>query len=120
MNNIAIATFTISSLPTSDSHSILYCKREKMEMVSPEQHPNKAFAWAATDSSGVLSPFKISRRLLYILYLLHPVIYFTCRVLFTIGIPVFIWFLQKLKQNIIFNSYKLHASFCSWYNLSFQ
>ncbi|CAB4283926.1 unnamed protein product [Prunus armeniaca] len=34
-----------------------------MEMVFPEQeHPNKAFAWAATDSSGVLSPFKISRR----------------------------------------------------------
>ncbi|XP_034220129.1 probable mannitol dehydrogenase [Prunus dulcis] len=34
-----------------------------MEMVSPEhEHPNKAFAWAATNSSGVLSPFKISRR----------------------------------------------------------
>ncbi|OMP06051.1 Alcohol dehydrogenase superfamily, zinc-type [Corchorus capsularis] len=30
---------------------------------SPEQeHPNKAFGWAAKDNSGVLSPFKFSRR----------------------------------------------------------
>lgn len=30
---------------------------------SPEQeHPTKAFGWAATDPSGVLSPFKFSRR----------------------------------------------------------
>ncbi|KAM1120885.1 hypothetical protein ACFX19_002676 [Malus domestica] len=29
---------------------------------SPEQHPKKAFGWAARDSSGVLSPFKFSRR----------------------------------------------------------
>ncbi|XP_004288498.1 PREDICTED: 8-hydroxygeraniol dehydrogenase-like [Fragaria vesca subsp. vesca] len=30
---------------------------------SPEmQHPRKAFGWAARDTSGVLSPFKFSRR----------------------------------------------------------
>ncbi|CBI33209.3 unnamed protein product, partial [Vitis vinifera] len=30
---------------------------------SAEQgHPNQAFGWAATDTSGVLSPFKFSRR----------------------------------------------------------
>ncbi|TYJ10702.1 hypothetical protein E1A91_A11G225500v1, partial [Gossypium mustelinum] len=27
-----------------------------------EEHPNKAFGWAARDTSGVLSPFKFSRR----------------------------------------------------------
>ncbi|CAK9159907.1 unnamed protein product [Ilex paraguariensis] len=27
-----------------------------------EQHPVKAFGWAARDPSGVLSPFKFSRR----------------------------------------------------------
>lgn len=27
-----------------------------------EEHPVKAFGWAARDSSGVLSPFKFSRR----------------------------------------------------------
>ncbi|OMP01628.1 Alcohol dehydrogenase superfamily, zinc-type [Corchorus olitorius] len=27
-----------------------------------EEHPNKAFGWASKDSSGVLSPFKFSRR----------------------------------------------------------
>ncbi|KAB1211051.1 8-hydroxygeraniol dehydrogenase [Morella rubra] len=33
---------------------------------SPEQeHPKKAFGWAARDPSGVLSPFKFSRRVLY-------------------------------------------------------
>jgi cinnamyl-alcohol dehydrogenase len=29
-----------------------------------EEHPHKAFGWAAKDSSGVLSPFHFSRRLL--------------------------------------------------------
>lgn len=29
-----------------------------------EEHPKKAIGWAARDSSGVLSPFKFSRRLL--------------------------------------------------------
>ena len=27
-----------------------------------EEHPHKAFGWAARDSSGVLSPFHFSRR----------------------------------------------------------
>ncbi|KAK9949331.1 hypothetical protein M0R45_004860 [Rubus argutus] len=32
-------------------------------VISPEQeHPKKAFGWAARDSSGVLSPFNFSRR----------------------------------------------------------
>ena len=31
--------------------------------VSPEEeHPQKAFGWAARDPSGILSPFKFSRR----------------------------------------------------------
>ncbi|KAK6924195.1 Alcohol dehydrogenase, N-terminal [Dillenia turbinata] len=29
---------------------------------TPEEHPVKAFGWAARDSSGVLSPFRFSRR----------------------------------------------------------
>jgi hypothetical protein len=29
-----------------------------------EEHPHKVFGWAAKDSSGVLSPFHFSRRLL--------------------------------------------------------
>nr|DAD22179.1 TPA_asm: hypothetical protein HUJ06_023642 [Nelumbo nucifera] len=37
---------------------------------SPEQeHPRKAIGWAARDSSGVLSPFKFSRR--YFPFALH-------------------------------------------------
>jgi hypothetical protein len=36
-------------------------------VASPEQeHPRKAFGWAARDASGVLSPFKFSRR--YVCY----------------------------------------------------
>jgi len=34
-----------------------------------EEHPTKAFGWAAIDQSGVLSPFKFSRRLFPLLYL---------------------------------------------------
>jgi hypothetical protein len=34
-----------------------------MARKSPEEeHPHKAFGWAARDSSGVLSPFHFSRR----------------------------------------------------------
>ncbi|TYJ04402.1 hypothetical protein E1A91_A12G089500v1 [Gossypium mustelinum] len=33
-----------------------------MTRLAVEEHPNKAFGWAARDSSGVLSPFKFSRR----------------------------------------------------------
>ncbi|KAF5463159.1 hypothetical protein F2P56_019094, partial [Juglans regia] len=33
-----------------------------MEKAPEEQHPVKAFGWAARDSSGLLSPFKFSRR----------------------------------------------------------
>ncbi|KAK5775635.1 probable mannitol dehydrogenase [Gossypium arboreum] len=33
-----------------------------MTRLAEEEHPNKAFGWAARDSSGVLSPFKFSRR----------------------------------------------------------
>ncbi|KAK8321499.1 hypothetical protein V6Z12_A12G101700 [Gossypium hirsutum] len=33
-----------------------------MTRLVEEEHPNKAFGWAARDSSGVLSPFKFSRR----------------------------------------------------------
>jgi cinnamyl-alcohol dehydrogenase len=42
----------------------MFTSRErKQREVSPEQeHPKKAFGWAARDSSGVLSPFKFSRR----------------------------------------------------------
>ncbi|CAL9153068.1 unnamed protein product [Musa hybrid cultivar] len=36
---------------------------EKGKKASPEEeHPRKAFGWAARDSTGVLSPFKFSRR----------------------------------------------------------
>ncbi|OIV94473.1 hypothetical protein TanjilG_25535 [Lupinus angustifolius] len=31
--------------------------------IEPElEHPQKAFGWAARDTSGILSPFKFSRR----------------------------------------------------------
>ncbi|XVF61487.1 hypothetical protein PTKIN_Ptkin08bG0133500 [Pterospermum kingtungense] len=33
-----------------------------MTRLPEEEHPNKAFGWAARDISGVLSPFKFSRR----------------------------------------------------------
>lgn len=33
-----------------------------MEKSPEEQHPVKAFGWAARDASGVLSPFHFSRR----------------------------------------------------------
>ncbi|KAH7520420.1 hypothetical protein FEM48_Zijuj08G0141900 [Ziziphus jujuba var. spinosa] len=33
-----------------------------MAKTAEEEHPVKAFGWAATDSSGLLSPFKFSRR----------------------------------------------------------
>lgn len=34
-----------------------------MEGITAEnEHPQKAFGWAATNSSGVLSPFNFSRR----------------------------------------------------------
>ncbi|XP_059645436.1 probable mannitol dehydrogenase [Cornus florida] len=32
------------------------------DKLAEEQHPMKAFGWAARDSSGLLSPFKLSRR----------------------------------------------------------
>jgi len=34
-----------------------------------EEHPTKGFGWAARDQSGVLSPFKFSRRLFPLLHL---------------------------------------------------
>ncbi|KAJ7943761.1 putative Alcohol dehydrogenase [Quillaja saponaria] len=33
-----------------------------MEKLAEQEHPVKAFGWAATDSSGILSPFNFSRR----------------------------------------------------------
>ncbi|GMI68724.1 elicitor-activated gene 3-1, CINNAMALDEHYDE AND HEXENAL REDUCTASE [Hibiscus trionum] len=33
-----------------------------MSTLQEKEHPNKAFGWAARDTSGVLSPFKFSRR----------------------------------------------------------
>ncbi|KAF5182944.1 Cinnamyl alcohol dehydrogenase [Thalictrum thalictroides] len=33
-----------------------------MSKLPEEEHPHKAFGWAATDTSGILSPFKFSRR----------------------------------------------------------
>lgn len=36
---------------------------------SPEQeHPHKAFGWAATDTSGKISPFNFSRRYIFFIY----------------------------------------------------
>lgn len=32
------------------------------ELSARDEHPVKAFGWAARDQSGVLSPFKFSRR----------------------------------------------------------
>jgi len=42
---------------------------EMAEKSYEEEHPTKAFGWAARDQSGVLSPFKFSRRLFPLLYL---------------------------------------------------
>ena len=40
-----------------------------------EEHPRLAFGWAARDQSGVLSPFKFSRRFFSFLPFLHTFIY---------------------------------------------
>ncbi|KAL6339275.1 hypothetical protein AAG906_024426 [Vitis piasezkii] len=37
-------------------------KKKEMAKSAEQGHPNQAFGWAATDTSGVLSPFKFSRR----------------------------------------------------------
>lgn len=43
---------------------------------SPEdEHPIKTFGWAATDTTGVLSPFKFSRRFFFFLFFPPPTIY---------------------------------------------
>jgi hypothetical protein len=42
---------------------------EMAEKSYEEEHPTKAFGWAARDQSGVLSPFKFSRRLFPLLHL---------------------------------------------------
>ncbi|XP_058094428.1 probable mannitol dehydrogenase [Magnolia sinica] len=45
------------------SHYIPFSQpKEKMGKSAEEEHPQKAFGWAAMDSSGILSPFKFSRR----------------------------------------------------------
>jgi len=36
------------------------------------EHPKKAFGWAARDTSGVLSPFKFSRRYVTTHVFMHP------------------------------------------------
>ena len=40
-----------------------------------EEHPRLAFGWAARDQSGVLSPFKFSRRFFSFLPFLHTFIF---------------------------------------------
>jgi hypothetical protein len=41
------------------------------------EHPNKAFGWAARDTSGVLSPFNFSRRFIHTpLHFFFQLIYF--------------------------------------------
>ncbi|XP_018837425.2 probable mannitol dehydrogenase [Juglans regia] len=57
----------IISTAHSFQHISLYllstCDRSIEMAKSPEEeHPRKAFGWAARDTSGVLSPFKFSRR----------------------------------------------------------
>jgi len=43
-------------------------KKEKRMAKSPQELPHKAFGWAAKDTSGTLSPFHFSRRLLLFLF----------------------------------------------------
>lgn len=38
----------------------------KMVKAPEEEHPVKAFGWAARDTSGILSPFHFSRRYNYV------------------------------------------------------
>lgn len=48
--------------------NILYFLRPSvfaMEKSAETQHPVKAFGWAAQDTSGLLSPFKFSRRYIF-------------------------------------------------------
>lgn len=42
----------------------------RMAKSPEEEHPHKVFGWAATDSSGSLSPFHFSRRYIYMYMLL--------------------------------------------------
>ena len=37
-------------------------RRRNMSKSPEEEHPRKAFGWAARDASGILSPFNFSRR----------------------------------------------------------
>ena len=48
--------------------------RESMAKSPQEEHPQKAFGWAARDPSGILSPFHFSRR--HFLFLFFCVIFF--------------------------------------------
>ncbi|RWW03753.1 hypothetical protein GW17_00033062 [Ensete ventricosum] len=51
-------SFSLSSLLSEAAATM-----DKGKKASPEEeHPRKAFGWAARDSSGVLSPFTFSRR----------------------------------------------------------
>ncbi|KAI3464779.1 hypothetical protein Pfo_021442 [Paulownia fortunei] len=47
----------ISSLPLPEK-----ARKQQISDVAETEHPVKAFGWAARDTSGVLSPFKFSRR----------------------------------------------------------
>jgi len=62
-----------------------------------EEHPHKAFGWAAKDSSGVLSPFHFSRRLLLSLCLWSFFFFFLYMVLgFLEGKVIRGWFIDGL------------------------
>ncbi|KAG6761099.1 hypothetical protein POTOM_034294 [Populus tomentosa] len=50
------------SLGMSASYQIEQKEGKMAEKSYEEEHPNKAVGWAARDQSGVLSPFKFSRR----------------------------------------------------------
>lgn len=41
-----------------------------------EEHPQKAFGWAARDTSGILSPFRFSRRYIVHAYLSYFLVIF--------------------------------------------
>jgi hypothetical protein len=61
-----------------------------MVIPTEQEHPQKAFGWAARDSSGVLSPFNFSRRYIAISSSLN------CQ----IAAPVFVFVLFSLTEVI--------------------
>ena len=84
--------------------------------VTPEmEHPRKAFGWAAKDTSGVLSPFKFSRRYWFLYLWTH--VSFTCSIYVILGCKIKGHLGDKTKWNhVVFygNMLQVHWDLLKW------